>query len=316
MRYLVTLKPLEPFFFGGDTTFGALGSENSTYLVKSRKFPQQSAILGMLKKEIMTQSKLLTRKVRGEWVDRENKEKATKLVGNEKFDITIKNKQNFGVIKEISPVFLKRNNQKFIKKVAIDKYEYENGLLKNYSPKTDIYDNFISIDNNKCITSRVIFKEIIQVGNKKNGGDDSLYKKTSYILKHNFEFAFYLKVDFELENSIVSLGADGSKFQMKVKESEEIFDYKDNNNYITLLSDAYITIPLDCEFGITSEITHQSLKNKKHSTKHNKFEKTDKVYLYEKGSVFIKPSKEVIENLTNPNLQQIGYNIYSKGETK
>jgi len=71
MRYKITLKPLEPFLFGGDNTFGKIGDkENGTYLVKSRQFPQQSAILGMLKKEMMIQDGVLSRKVRGEWVDK------------------------------------------------------------------------------------------------------------------------------------------------------------------------------------------------------------------------------------------------------
>jgi len=63
MRYLITIKPLEPFIFGGDNTFGKIGDkENGTYLVKSRQFPQQSAVLGMLKKEIMIQNSKLQKK--------------------------------------------------------------------------------------------------------------------------------------------------------------------------------------------------------------------------------------------------------------
>ena len=87
MKYLVTLKSLEPFLFGGENTFGTLGDkENGTYLVKSRMFPQQSALLGMLKKEIMTQSGVLTRKIRGEWVDKKDKQRAKELVGSEIVD--------------------------------------------------------------------------------------------------------------------------------------------------------------------------------------------------------------------------------------
>jgi len=71
MKYLVTLKPLEPFLFGGNQTFGRLGDkEAGNYLVTSRQFPQQTALLGMLRKELMTQAGLLTRKRRGEWVDK------------------------------------------------------------------------------------------------------------------------------------------------------------------------------------------------------------------------------------------------------
>ena len=67
MRYKITLIPLEPYLFGGDNTYGKIGDkENGTYITNSRYFPQQSAILGMLKKEIMTQSGALTRKIRGE----------------------------------------------------------------------------------------------------------------------------------------------------------------------------------------------------------------------------------------------------------
>ncbi len=319
MNYKITLTPLEPFLFGGDNTFGKLGDKTSgTYLVKSRQFPQQSAILGMLKKQIMTQDGVLTRKVRGEWVDKQDKKRAKKLVGSEKFDIEKSQLQDFGTIKNISPIFLTRNGKDYIKKVAIDKYIYKDGLLENYNPKENIYDNFISIDNLDMKTSNDIFKPIEQTANKKGGQENSLFKKTSYLLKDDFKFAFYLESDFELQNSIVTLGADQSKFKLKVTQTNDNLEYQDKNGYLTLLSDSYITIPIknNCTFAITSEISYQSLQGKKHSTIHNKFEKSTKIYLYEKGSIFINSSKELIDNLNNKNLQQIGYNIYTIGETK
>ena len=319
MKYLIKLKPLEPYFFGGDTTFGVLGDEeNGTYLAKSRHFPQQSALLGMLKKEILTQANLLTRKVRGEWVNKELKEQANSLVGKEKFDILKQQKQDFGAIKSLSPIFLLHQEMPFIKKVAIDKYEYKDGLLKGYNPKADIYNNFVSINNATSKKYSDIFKEIEQIGIKKGGGNNALFKKTSYLLKENFEFGFYCEVDFELSDSIVTLGADRSKFSFRVQKSTNSLEYYDKNGYMVLLSDAYITLPIKkhCEFAITSEISFQSLKNKKHSTKHNKFEKSKKLYLYEKGSLFINPDEALIANLNNPNLQQIGYNKFTlnKGE--
>jgi len=316
VRYLITLEVLEPFFFGGDTTFGALGDEeNGTYLAKSRYFPQQSAVLGMLKKEILTQSGLLTRKVNGEWVDKSLKARATTLVGNEKFDIFTKNKQDFGVIKELSPLFLIKDDKKFIPKVAIDKYKFKDGLLDGYNPKEDIYDNIISIDNKEVKKYSDIFESVEQIGIKKGGGENAFFKKTSYTLKENFKFAFFVDIDFELKDSIVFLGADRSKFKMNVQQSSESLEYADKNGYLVLLSDAYITLPIKehCDFAITSEISFQSLKNKKHFKKHNKFEKSKRVYLYKKGSVFINPSSDLIDNLKNPNLEQIGYNIFTKG---
>ena len=284
-RYLITLTPLEPFLFGGNSTFGALNDkENGTYLVKSRRFPQQSAILGMLKKEIMTQAGVLTRKVRGEWVDAKDKCKAEELTGNHKFDITQRQRQDFGVIQNLGAVFLMQGDVKYIKKAAIDNCSYKDGLLKNYDPKQDIYDNFVSADKEDRKRYGDIFKEVEQTGNKKGGEDNSLFKKTSYLLKDNFKFAFYLDVDFALQDGIVTLGADRSKFKLEAQEDSGSLEYEDKNGYLTLLSDAYITVPIrdNCEFAITSEISFQTLAGKKHATKHNTFTKSEKVYLYEK----------------------------------
>lgn len=317
MKYLVTLSPLEPFLFGGDNTFGKLGDEiNGTYLVKSRQFPQQSAILGMLKKEIMTQNNLLTRQLKGEWVEPKNKQKAENLVGVEKFDIFSKSIQNFGKIKNISPMFFIKNDEIFIKKVDIDSFDFEDGVLKGYKTKIDIYDNFINITTNEKLTSDKIFKPIEKTANKKGGEENSLFKKTSYLLNDNFKFAFYLYCDCDLKNSIITLGADRSSFKMEVKEDNSTLNYEDKKAYLTLISDAYITLSLkdNCDFAISSEISYQNLQNQKHAFKHNEFKKSDKVYLYEKGSVIINPSQALIDDLNNKNLQQIGYNIFTKGK--
>jgi len=314
MKYLVTLTPLEPFLFGGDTTFGKLGDEEQgTYLVKSRQFPQQSALLGMLKKEIMTQAGLLTRKVRGEWVDPGKKPQAATLTGKEKFDIFSEEKQDFGVIRSIGALFLVQDKKHFIKKANIDKYTYNNGLLEGFSPKEDIYDNFVSLDNTvrKCASD--IFRPVEQVGNKTGGMDNSLFKKTSYLLKDGFKFGFYLDLDFQLEDAIVHLGADGSAFRMTLQPDDGELSYEDPNGYLTLLSDAYITVPTKshCEFAVTSEISFRTLSSKKHATRHNPFQKSRRVYLYEKGSVFIKPDETLIADLKKENCRQIGLNQFA-----
>jgi CRISPR-associated protein Cmr3 len=317
MRYLVTLKPLEPFLFGGDQTFGALGDkEAGSYLVTSRQFPQQTALLGMLRKELMTQAGLLTRKRRGEWVDKEKKVDAINLVGYEKFNMREKALQDFGVIEQLSPVFLMQKQERFVKKVDIDTFAYVDGKLENYDPKKDIYDNFVSVDGIKNISSEAIFKAVEQTGNKKGGEKNSLFKKTSYLLKDGFRFAFYVELDTTLKSSIVSLGADRSAFRMEVKEDNSTLDYVDKKGYLTLLSDALITVDIknNCDFAITSELSHRNLKSKKSALQKHTFEKSETLYLYEKGSVFINPSEELLADLNQENLQQIGYNIYTIGE--
>ncbi|MBA1419723.1 MAG: hypothetical protein FAF03_02395 [Epsilonproteobacteria bacterium] len=317
MKYLVTLKPLEPFMFGGDQTFGTLGDkETGSYLVKSRQFPQQTALLGMLKKELMTQAGLLTRKRRGEWIDKAKHAEANSLTGVEKFDMLSTKVQEFGSIKNISPVFLMQNKKRYIKKVDSDNFAYVDGKLEGYNPKKDIYDNFVSLDGGVKLSSEDIFGTVEQTGNKKGGEENSLFKKTSYLFKADFVFAFYLEVEYDLKSAMVSLGADRSSFMMNVEASHEILDYTDTKGYTTLLSDAYITLDIKehTQFAITSEISHRNLVSKKSALKTNKFEKSKTLYLYEKGSVLLEPSEELLENLNNKNLQQIGYNIFTKGE--
>lgn len=318
MKYLVTLKPLEPFLFGGNQTFGTLGDkEAGSYLVSSRQFPQQTAVLGMLRKELMTQAGLLTRKRRGEWVDKHKKVDAINLVGYEKFSIREKELQDFGMIEKLSPIFLMQRAKRYIKKVDIDSHDYEDGVLKGYNPKENIYDNFVAVELNggKKLKSEDIFKAINQTGNKKGGEDNSLFKKTSYILKDGFTFAFYIELDTALKSAMVSLGADGSAFMMEVKEDNATLDYADPKGYLTLLSDALINVDIksNCDFAITSELSHRNLKSKKSALQKNTFEKSETVYLYEKGSVFINPSELLLADLNQENLQQIGYNIYSRG---
>ena len=318
MRYLIKLKPLTPFLFGGDTTFGKLGDKDEgTYLVKSRYFPQQTAILGMIRREIMIQTSLLKRKIRGEWVDNYDKKRAKELVGFEKFDITQSKKQDFGVLKEIGAIFLMNKDNSYIKKVAVDGLKYSDGILEGYNPKEDIYDNFISLETEETLSRKDIFLEIEQTGNKKGGEENSLFKKTSLLLKDEFVFAFYMESSYKLSNSIIKLGADGSSFAMEVIETEKRLEYKDSGGYLTLLSDAYIDISLkeSCDFAITNEISFENLQNKKHSSRHNRFQKSQKLYLYEKGSIFLNPTQKLIDNLNNKNLQQIGYNVYTLGET-
>jgi len=322
MRYLVTLTPLEPFLFGGDTTFGKYADkEEGSYIVKSTNYPQQSAVLGMLRREFMVQAGCLTRKRQGEWVDvGEKKEIAEALVGKEKFDMQKRERQNFGTIKQISPLFLMRREKRYIKKVAINDYIYEDELLKKrfpknekdlyYSDKDNMYDSYICLDKASCLKEANIWKSVEQIGNKKGGADNSLFKKSSYILKHGFKFAFYLECKDKLKESIVMLGADRSLFKMELEETTDELNYE-SKEYITLLSDAYIPDKLECKFAITSEVSFRSLKNEKHFKRKNKFEKSKRIFLYEKGSVIFEPTEALIESLNNENLQQIGYNIFA-----
>ncbi len=315
MRYLITLKPLEPFLFGGDNTFGDLGDKMmGSYLVQSRYYPQQTTLLGMLQKEIMLQAGLLTRKRKGEWADDQTAVK--ELIGTGKLSIGIPDALESKAIEKIEPVFLRQGDNYYIKKADIDSHPYDisTETLRDYDPKKDIFDNYRCIQTGRSLRAEDIFEPVVQTGNKKGGADDSLFKKTSYLLKDGFVFSFFIETTFELKGSIVHLGADRGAFKMTVQDAQDNrLDHMDDNGYLVLLSDSYVEAPLDdcCAYAVTSELSFRHLKNKK-----NKFSKSETYYFYEKGSVFIKPTDTLIEQLNSPYLQDIGYNTFTQGENR
>lgn len=56
-KYIVRLTPVGSYFFGGETTFG--DGKNQNYLVRSCILPQVSAVLGVLRYEILRRNNLL-----------------------------------------------------------------------------------------------------------------------------------------------------------------------------------------------------------------------------------------------------------------
>ncbi len=279
---LITLKPLTPFFFGYNDTFGKKGGN---YYVKSALFPQQTAILGMIRKEILLQAGFLTRKLRDEWVDINNSNEAKKYVGSGKFK-NFDDEIDLGKIKSISPIFLKKDNDFYFLMPDIKKIEkIDNEYLIDFDYKDfkfiikhHLKDEYKEIEN--------VFKSVEVSGNSKNDEVDSFYKKLSYTLEE-FEFAFFADIDFELKDSIVKLGADSSMFKMSVTETKMSFDdiefkkYFECNEKVSLvIGDSYIN-DLKADFGITKKTIFKTIKQTK------KFTKTKKIELYEKGTIFI-----------------------------
>ena len=102
MQYKITLYPLERFFFGGDQTFGEGDARN--YFASSTFFPQQSALLGMIRYQLLFQNDLLDNS--GRVINTENR--ADDLIGKTGFSTKKieRDSVNFGAIEGISPVFI------------------------------------------------------------------------------------------------------------------------------------------------------------------------------------------------------------------
>lgn len=321
MDYLVTLKPLEPFFFGGEQTFGKLGDkERGSYFAKSQLFPQQTALLGMLKKEILKKENLLTRKIKDEWVDKNLKEKATYFSGDEKFSLVNK-EHNFGIIEKVGEIFL-IDNHKEEYRVIKDIFDYDltldPPLLKNrktkenYSAKKEITSKLFSSDFKKKIALNDVFETVVQVGNQKKRSEDAFFKKESLKLDGRFSFAYSVttkEYDLrKLHNTIVHLGADNSKFLMQVVKEytqKSLLLPDIGHNYTVLLSDSYMEEAM-CDFAISSEISFSFIDKAL-------FSKSERRYFFEKGSIFINPKENMLQNIRSyKNLNQIGYNKFKE----
>jgi CRISPR-associated protein Cmr3 len=105
-NYIIRLKPLTPFFFGGENTFGE--GDNVNYHVRSNYLPQQSALLGLLRYQLLAQNKLIgTNPVDENW---------NALIGENSFIAATEDTtaQTFGAIKNLSPLFLSNGTDHYL----------------------------------------------------------------------------------------------------------------------------------------------------------------------------------------------------------
>jgi CRISPR-associated protein Cmr3 len=242
-NFLIKLTPLGPFFFGGKKRSEA--ETETDYYLKSRFFPQQTTVLGMLRQELLMQNKVFP-------LNEKNREKAGRLIGQNSFNPEEKeNEQDFGVIREISPLFLVKEEKKHrnIKTTYYHTAPGDHGLVlihkdnnyffkdfnpKNRSPRLIAHDN-----PGKGIDMDKFFIPYRQVGIKKDktglSGDDAYYKQIFYRLvsedylenesplASKVSYAFFLRLntrwgdnswETRLGSSIIFMGGERSAFKM------------------------------------------------------------------------------------------------------
>ncbi len=276
-RYLVRLTPIDAYFFGGEVTFGdKLATQN--YRVRSNYLPQQSAVLGLMRYEILRQNDCL---FNGKPTE-EEKKKANELIGEKGFDLT-QPQTSYGIIQRISPLFIEnRSEKRFYTPLPLDyninvsfdgtinalyngkekplpKIETET-IEKKEAFKSKTYDNYlfwcspgVSEANADSPFEKIkvdeIFKETEQVGIQKQGGDDAFFKQTLIRLDDKYNFAFTVEVseDLDLEKypAIVPWGGNQSRFKIEIKEIKDFdfctyFKQLKRENRLLLLGDAFI----------------------------------------------------------------------------
>jgi len=316
--YLVTLRPRGRFFFGGDRAFTASGE--AVYAAESLRFPQQTALLGMLRYAMIRQE-------------------ANATIGTG-FDIET---TDWGHIQALSPIFLTDTvSQKHWRpsgmnfqqegdtvfeldrpcdKKKISNYDPKNGLLKNRwncgAEAYNVEDFFTTIET---------------VGNKKardgKSQADGFFKQTAYqfvreLNKQKVELAFAFYATFKEPQKFdkvpsVIVGADQSAFGLKLTEQEPPNSSLKTGNKIVLLSDAYIpdyaALQNHCDF-ILGEVTPfrfmKPVQNNDYFTE--KRRSPQQFNLLARGSVLYAKAEnigEIAKILHHPTFYQVGYNHF------
>lgn len=354
MLYKVTLKPIGKFYFGGENSFGEAKSKNETalgsnyfakrsaYFAKGEKFPQQTQVLGMIRKEIMRHKECLKIHNNGECVVKGKKEKAIELVG-------LNWKEDLGKIVQLSPIFLENNHEIFIP-APLDKdlelatksgvsfingrkdessvYAFRTSKDTMFNAKDSLCSDYIS--SNSSIELDKIFEGVTRIGNQtlKYSDDDEeqLYKMTSYTLDKAYHFVCYLELSediFDRDNGykgIVELGGERSSFQLEITSTDQSPNCKTiykkhpkDHSRIILTSDSYVNEDIfnHVVVALSEKVNFRTIVSSQKG-----FSKSSNIVLLKKGSVFyVKDNheEEIISLLDSEKaFSKIGYNQYIK----
>lgn len=279
-NFLVTLTPVDKFYFGGDMTFEVKGADGhnqmyASYIIESSMFPQQTSLLGMLRFLLLRNNPELfdgTRIIKGK------EDVVADLIGPASFKVINngKDKCQFGQIEEIHRCFVRcvehQKNQDVVHDLDFLGFDHEfsgaeQTMEKGYVNGREVFlpelTGYNAKSGYKKILSDGTFKKQLSevfIQDRRIGihrdiitgktYDASLFKQISYRFNSTEEltycFAFYLKTkDLDIEmysGQTVSVGADNSQFVIGIESIKDIPEEPsaDHGNRVVLKSPALI----------------------------------------------------------------------------
>lgn len=323
-QYFIKLKPLNSFYFGSINSFQ--DQENGThYFLKSNLYPQQTAVLGMIRKKILEDNGILVPR------DKRNKEQLERekeYIGEVTADLS---GSSFGKIKKMTSIqiysketpYLALYRTKFQKdKVLTNKGEK---YLLYYDPKK-FSQELVSLKDN---SSEALVLEMVDIGIHKTHTKKGFFKKQRYQFKDSESyFGFLLEVEegIRVRDGVVQLGDRHSIFHMSVNkvEKEVEFDIKSfdiSEDTLLFCSDVYLEKEDLEKILVDSEgMLFQNNKFKFIVRKAHKYTVQEKVQnLIQRGSL-LKLDKagkilEILQNKKYDNYKKIGFNhfVFGKG---
>lgn len=225
-KYLVTLRPIEPYFFGTEETFRF--DERSKYFVSSRYIPQQTTIVGMMRYVLLEKYKLLNN-------DRNYSGKVKQIeeaIGKGTYEPG--RTKSLGKIESISPIFIIDSNKAIFLPLPLNhvtsnrvytamKNNSMDALAKQFNAKETVDMDFVNVETGHIIRKNDLFNTTIRVGIDINHNDSAFFKKECVIMKSEYKFALIAEInDDELNgySSACYMGRCKSAFDLKIEETQ------------------------------------------------------------------------------------------------
>lgn len=343
MKYLVKITPLEPYSFGNDQNF-VYPEEQSTgkesYFVRSKEIPEQTTILGLLRYLVLKEHGLLRTDFQ---YTPEERQQMKQCIGGRSFSYLEKEKQDFGDIHEISPVFLLNEKEEIlIRNPFHNKAERgyhpmqmeagiktSNGTISlpkpgEYDAKNGYADGYYNLSTQEI--EHGLFHTLVVSGNRKNekqgSNKDCFFKRELKQLVNmerpeaTYSFGVFADVEKLPEKAVGYMGKKKSAFLIETKEVDDMdleakvaacFADQEEVWFYALSDLVLLETPVYEEFCIVEEKYQRNLETVHEAGSRLKKVKKSQIrhHLVQSGSVFYKTCSLP---LAQENCRQIGYN--------
>ena len=327
-KYRVELKPLEPYFFAGEKSFG-FGKKKkqsyNNYFIRSELFPTQTTLLGTIRYLILKKYNLLTTK------DYSNEKEQEKYVGKSSFQIGQKN-QSYGMIERLSPLFILNEKGERLVRVPFNQQPKSDDNLKLRSLKEKSYPIFDgSNDENN---NNYEMKLLENVNLKKEDDVQKLFYNidtdgVNKLIKQSDIVNSIEKVGIKLDDvieDIVYMGSGKSAFKLVMSKMDEnikefidqvkeAFKMSCDDVVYYAMSDIIVDfnkIKKYCYLVISDVRTFRNLiRNNQHKNYFESYKQSNLYNIIRAGSVFfVKSEKEDAfkREIQHINYEKIGFN--------
>jgi CRISPR-associated protein Cmr3 len=259
-EYQIKLRPLTKYFFGGEKYYDE--QDSVFYFERSREFPQQTTILGVMRYQLLLENSLISLGSHGAHIGKGDRATAAELIGETSFDGEV---TSFGKITYLSPVTIidgDGNHWINYPNAKLENGEYANldveflndcklslhsdneirnkiPVFKNFNHKKGIEYGFAQVNDMQNFLPRsTVFSEKIK--NEEQIGIYKAYRKKGVVseteekgfykyqychINEGFAFSCFVEMDREIteKKSIVRLGKERTAFELEVSEVENPF---------------------------------------------------------------------------------------------